>query len=268
MKSTINNMQKNLNRLFVILFILILTLSLSSVESTLQSGSISAQPNFEQIRIYHLNVSTHQNNISSSYHGYLELRLTSTDSQLCQGNLTWYLTWDNGISWTSYSVEYTYSENRSYQFAGLLLYTGWWIPPILHLGDEIRIDGDPPSTNNFLRTTPFTVTDLVSIQIHSEYFLCWQLSYGFSQQQHEAFYYEFHTGILVSAISILFEENQPAHEVYVELASISPAIPVLHPLLHYWTSYYSLILALVGASITTLMVNYLLRHLTKSLKKP
>ena len=258
--------QKYPNQFWVIV-LLILVLSFVPVGIPLSNGSCKTQQIPEQTRIYHLNVSTYHDNISSTYHGYLELKLAAINSELYQGNLTWFLTWDNGLSWTTSSLALSYSGNRSYQFVGLLLYTAWWVPHGLQLGDEVRIDGDPPSTNHLLRTTPFIVTDLVSIQVHSNYYLCWQLSYESTSAHHETFHYEFHTGILINAQSILIEEGQPIHEVYVELTSSYPSLPTLHPLLHYWTSYYSMILALVGATIVTLVANFILRHLSHSPQK-
>ena len=151
--------------------------------------------------------------------------------------------------------------NRSYQFAGVLQYTGWWINPNIQLGDTVRIDGDAPATNNLLRATPFTVTDLISRQIHEHYFLCSQLSYESGQPQYETYLYEFHTGILLRAVSVILDGNKPAFEVNLEIVSASPPLPTIHLLLHYWINYHSLILAFIGATLVVFFINYLIQNL-------
>jgi hypothetical protein len=225
-----------------------------------------AQPTHEQLRIYQIAGTTHLNNLTHSYYGYLELALNTTDGSTYQGNLTWHLTWDDGISWVSDSAEYTYTENRSYQFEGILLYTGLWINPGISIGDRIYIDGDPPSTYNFLRSSPFTVTDLISYEIQSGCYLCWQLSYSSSEPQYETYYFEVQTGVLISATSRLFEGTQLIHEVKAELVSAYPHPPSINPLLHYWFANYSQILALIGATLVTILVRYLLSNSYSSQK--
>ncbi len=227
---------------------------------------LSNQPNyeqtyFEQVRNYRLEVTTRYNNLTSAYQGILELNLNTTGFRSYIGHLTWNLTWDDGKTWSFNTASHLYAWNRSYQFAGLLLYTGWWIHPNIQVGDQIQIDGDEPATNNLLRTAPFIVTDLVSLKIRDNYYLCWQLSYSSSQSQFESYYYEFHSGVLIRATSILQDGNQPVHEIFIELVSAEPTLPTIHLLFHYWINYQSLILALIGATLLTLIFNYLLRHL-------
>ena len=245
------------------LVILLLPLSLWSflpVESTLSINTDSEYAAQDQVRYYRLAVTTRYQNLTSSYHGVLELALNATSFRTYEGRLAWNLTWDEGRTWSTDSVKQTYACNRSYQFAGLLLYTGWWIHPGIQLGDQIRIDGDAPATNSLLRTTPFTVTDLVSIQVQEAYYHCWQLSYTSSQPQYETYYYESHTGILLSATSLLYQGQIPVHEVNLYLLSASPQLPTLHLFLHYWTNHHPLILALTGATLVTLLVYYLIHY--------
>ncbi|MHA2405987.1 MAG: hypothetical protein ACXACH_04465 [Candidatus Hermodarchaeia archaeon] len=243
---------------------LIFSLLFLSFGTLISKHSSQAQPNPEQVRIYQLTGTSRVNNLTSSYYGYLQLVLNVTGDHTYRGNLTWHLTWNDGISWQSDSADYTYAENRSYQFSGILLYSGLWITPNLEIGDQIYIDGDPPSTYNFLHTDPFTVTDLVSLEISSGWFLCWQLSYTSSEPQYDTYYFEVHTGILISANLLLLEGNQPIHEVDVELTSASPNPPSINPFIHYWVTYYSQILALIGATMITFFIRYLLRHFHSS----
>ena len=144
-----------------------------------------------QTRTYQLQVISSNDNLSISYYGKEQLTLNSTGSLYYLGYLTWNLTWDNGHTWYADNTNYTYSSNRTYNYAGLNCYTAWWINPSIQLGEQIRIDGDLPATNNFLRIAPFTVTDLVSIEVAHQYFLCWQLSYSSGNRQHELYYYEY-----------------------------------------------------------------------------
>jgi hypothetical protein len=243
---------------------LILSLLLLSFGTLIPKHLSQAQSDHEQVRIYHITGTSRVNNLTSSYYGYLQLVLNLTGDHTYRGNLTWHLTWNGGISWQSDSADYIYAENRSYHFSGILLHTGLWIIPDIEIGDQIYIDGDPPSTYTFLHTGPFTVTDLVSLEIRSGWFLCWQLSYTSSEPQYETYYFEVHTGILISANLLLLEGNQPIHEVDVELTSASPNPPIINPFIHYWVTYYSQILALIGATMVTLFIRYLLRHLHSS----
>jgi hypothetical protein len=247
-----------LHTLIFISLIMLLLLPLRTVSSHQPSY---AHASTEQLRCYQLGVTTHYDNLTSSYHGILELALNSTGFRTYQGNLIWNLTWDDGNTWSTSSTFYTYDWNRSYHFAGLELYTGWWIHPGVQIGDQVRIDGDAPATNNFLRTAPFIVTDLISLQIQDRFYLCWQLYYASNQPQYETFYYEFHSGILVSASSSLLVGNQPSHQVSVTLLSASPPVPTVQLLLHYWINYQSLIFAFLGATLLTLLVYYLIENL-------
>ena len=242
----------------------ILSLLFLSMGTVISQDSSHAQSIHEQVRIYQLTGTTCLNNLTNSYFGYLQLVLNVTSDHVYHGNLTWHLTWDGGTSWQSDSADYTYAENRSYHFSGVLLYTGMWINPGPQIGDQIYIDGDPPTTYSFLHTDPFTVTDLVSIETQSGWFLCWQLSYTLSDLQYETYYFEVQTGILISATLLLLEENQPIHEVNIELTSASPHPPTINPLLDYWITFYSQILAILGATIVTLFARYLLRHVLSS----
>ncbi|MFX1508724.1 MAG: hypothetical protein ACFFBR_00320 [Promethearchaeota archaeon] len=254
-----------LSILFISLLVLISTLLPIAVSDSIETNNKQMSQN--QIRNYHLVVKSCYGNLSNSYRGIVELVLNSTDDHYYLGSLTWNLTWDEGTTWTTNYASYTYSWNRSYVFAGLTLYTAWWILPGPQLGDQIRIDGDAPATNNFLRIAPFTVTDLVSLYVKEAPCLCWQLTYFSNQPQYEIYYYEFHTGILISATSILVENSQPVHEVYLALSSSYPAFPQIHILFHYWINYQSFIIAFLGATLVTLLLYYLIQHLLPTHRK-
>ena len=251
-----------------LILLLVFFWSFLPVGSTLSLNSDSASTSQDQVRSYHLAVTTRYQNLTSSYQGVLELALNTTGFRTQEGRLTWNLTWDEGRTWSTDSVMQTYAWNRSYQFAGLLLYTGWWIHPGIQLGDQIRIDGDAPATNSLLRTAPFTVTDLVSIQVQEAYYHCWQLSYASSQPQYETYYYESHTGILLRATSLLYEGQILIHEVNLYLLTSSPPLPTIHLFLHYWTNHYPLVLALTGATLVTLLVYHLIHYFNPPTTRP
>lgn len=234
--------------------------TLLSFGGLLSTQPASRQLGLSQMRRYYLSVTTRYNNFTSSYFGTQELILNTSSLRTYNGYITWNLSWDNGNTWVYDSAWITYAWNRSYQFAGHSLYTGWWIPPALQIGAQIRIDGDTPATNTLLRTAPFIVTDLVSIPLNDTYYLCWQLSYSSDSPQYETYYYEFHTGVLVHASSQLWSANLPIHEVEISLLSSWPNLPTISILFHYWFNTHTLILALIGASLTTVFVYYLLQH--------
>ncbi|MFX1564809.1 MAG: hypothetical protein ACFFCH_02340 [Promethearchaeota archaeon] len=255
-----------LSFLFISLLVSVSTFLPITAADSVETNSKPMSPN--QVRNYHLMVVSRYDNLSSSYWGVVELILNSTATHFYLGSLTWNLTWDEGTTWTTNYASYTYSLNRSYQFAGLTLYTAWWVLPGLQLGDQIRIDGDAPVTNNFLRTAPFTVTDLVSLHINEAYYLCWQLTYFSNQLQSETYYYEFHTGILISATSLLFGGSRPVHEAHLWLSSSSPSLPQIHILFHYWINYQSIILAFLGATLVTVLFYYLIQYFLPTHRKP
>jgi hypothetical protein len=260
-----NSKSQLLSFLFVSLLVSVSVFLPIAVTAPLETNNSSVSQN--QTRSYHLLVISHFDNLSRSFWGIVNIVLNSTAINSFLGSITWNLTWDDGTTWITNFASYTYSWNRSYEFAGLTLFTAWWIHPGLQLGDQIRIDGDAPATNNFLRTTPFTVTDLVSLSINEAHYLCWQLTYSSNQPQHETYYYEFHTGALISATSLMFEGSRPVHEAHLTLFSSSPPLPQIHLLFHYWINYQSFILAFVGATLVTLLFYYLIQHLLPTPRK-
>jgi len=215
------------------------------------------QPVDGQTLTYQLQVQSSYDNVSRSFYGTQQLTLETTHNFSLEGQLSWNLTWDNGNTWYTENASYLYSTNRTYQYAGITCYTAWWINPAVQIGDQISIDGDVPATNNFLRLTPFIVTDLFSLEVNHQHFLCWQLSYDSPKYQHETYYYEYHTGILLSATSVQLEANQPVHEIWLELQSSDQPLPSIPPLLHFLTNYNSTLIAFFGATIITLFVYYL-----------
>ena len=228
--------QKRTQRFLKVISILVISLSLlllASGNHSLTQSHLNL-PFDEQTRTYQLQVHSTYDNINRSYYGTQQLSLQNIDNSSIQGQLSWNLTWDNGNTWYAENASYTYFANRTYQYAGLTCYTAWWISPAVQIGDQISIDGDVPVTNNFLRLTPFIVTDLLSLEINQQHYLCWQLSYNSPNFQHETYYYEYHTGILLSATSMQLEANQPVHEVWLELQTADQLPPPIPPLLHFY----------------------------------
>ncbi len=239
----------------------LLLIFLLSVMSNSHASCISTNPvPVIQTRTYQIYVTSSNDNLSISYFGREQLTLNSTDAFSYLGYLSWNLTWDNGHTWYADNTNYTYSPNRTYNYSGVICYTAWWINPSTQLGEQIRIDGDLPATNNFLRIAPFTVTDLISIEVANQYVNCWQLSYLSGNRQHELYYYEYHTGILVRAVSLLRDSTQYVHEIYLELLTATPSLPSNSPILHYWTNYNSIILSLIGATLVALFFYYFLQR--------
>lgn len=255
--------QKRTRSYLKVIFGLVIILSLLHLASgnhSLTQGYLNLSFDV-QTRTYLLQVHSTYDNINRSYYGTQQLTLKITNSSSIQGQLSWNLTWDNGNTWFAENASYIYFTNRTYQYAGLTCYTAWWINSAVQIGDQIPIDGDVPATNNFLRLTPFIVTDLISLEINQQHFLCWQLSYNSPSFQHETYYYEYHTGILLSATSIQLETNQPVHEVWLELQTTGQLPPPIPPLLHFWTNYNSSIIAFIGATVVTLLSYYFLQRI-------
>lgn len=248
------------NLLFVVLFLFLVLIPTYCGLSHSQFRQGTAN----QSRLYWLQARTIHGEDISSYYGFQQLTLNETSSFILQGQINWNLTWDDGKTWFSNNATFAYGLDRTYEYAGLRCYTGWWIDPTVALGDQIRIDGDPPATNNFLHTAQFTVTDLVSWELHQQYYLCWQLTYLTSTGQHEIYHYEYHTGVLVMATSVLQVASHPVHEVHVELRSSNPSIPTIHPVLHFWVNYNSFIFAFLGATLVTLFMHYTLQRARSS----
>ncbi|MFX0079962.1 MAG: hypothetical protein ACFE8O_12050, partial [Candidatus Hermodarchaeota archaeon] len=182
--------------------VIILSLLLLASDNHSLTQSHFTQPFDVQTRTYQLQVHSTYDNINRSYYGTQQLTLQTINSSSIQGQLSWNLTWDNGNTWYAENASYIYFTNRTYHYAGITCYTAWWINLAVQIGDQIPIDGDVPATNNFLRLTPFIVTDLLSLEVNQQHFLCWQLSYTSPNYQHEIYYYEYHTGILLSATSM------------------------------------------------------------------
>ncbi|MFX1244358.1 MAG: hypothetical protein ACFE8F_05305 [Promethearchaeota archaeon] len=227
-----------------------------SCTASFSPTSVSAQ----ETRIYQLRVITTYQNLTSSYFGTEIVSLNSTGDLSFEGILSWNITFDEGQTWLSDSVQVTYDWNRTYQYAGLMRYTAWWIHPSVQLGSQIQIDGDAPATNNHLRIQPFTVTDLISLDLDRTYYLCWQLTYN-TNHQHETYYYDYYTGVLLKASTIVENIDQPVHEIYLTMESATPAPPSINPFHHLWITYNSFLLALIGASLVSLIVYYLLQRL-------
>ncbi len=244
----------------ILTLILILVFIQGQALSNQTANAINNHSSEIQIRIYQLEVTTRYENLTSVYSGIQQLTLNSTGPLTYQGLLQWNLTWDNGLTWQSYNSSFTYEWNRTYEYAGLSCYTAWWISPVVQPGDQIHIDGDVPVTNTFLRTSPFIVKDLVSFEVNQQYYLCWQLVYT-SDRQYETFYYEFYTGMLIYAISILSQGSTTIFEAQIQLQSATPPPPSIHFLLHFWTNYNHIILALIGATATSFLIYHLLRKL-------
>jgi hypothetical protein len=249
--------QRNTRHPFLWLTPLIL---LSSLTSNIQLAQTNTNPSITtQIRTYKLNVSSSNANLSTSYYGRVQIILNSTESSSYLGLLSWNLTWDNGRTWYADCTTQTYSSNRTYTFAGINCSTAWWINPAIQLGDQIPIDGDLPATNNFLRIAPFTVTDLISVDVNYQTLLCWQLSYTSGNRQHEIYYYEYHTGALVQAKSLLEDSSHYTLVMYLELQTATPPLPSNSPILHYWVNYNSLFFSFIGATFVALLFYLLLR---------
>jgi hypothetical protein len=201
----------------------------------------------------------HQN-LTSSYYGTQSVSLNATTSFGYQAMLSWNVTFDEGQTWTFNSVQVSYDWNRTYHYGGTDWCTAWWIHPNVQLGSRVRIDGDVPATNNHPRIRPFTVTDLLSIDLNLKYYLCWQLAYTTSQQK-EHFYYDYYTGLLLKATSIVEDAGQPVHEIDLTLQSAFPSLLTHHILYHFWITYDSAFIALIGASLIASFVFFLLRRL-------
>jgi len=257
-----SSLQHNRSFLKVIsgLVIILGLLFLASGNHSLSQGLFNQQVD-TQARTYQLQVHSSYDNITRSFYGTQQLTLKISNSSSIQGHLLWNLTWDNGKTWYAENASYIYFINRTYQYAGLTCYTAWWIHPAVQIGDQIQIDGDVPATNNFLRLAPFIVTDLLSLEVNQQHYLCWQLTYNSPNYQHETYYYEYHTGILLSATSVQFEAHQPVHEVWLELQTADQLPPPISPLLHFWTNYNSTLIAFIGATTVTLLGYYLLQRI-------
>jgi hypothetical protein len=214
----------------------------------------------EGTRIYNVQVTSTHQNLTSSYYGTESVSLNATGSFGYQAVLSWNITYDNGQTWGFHSVQVSYDWNRTYQLAGIDWYSGWWIHPNVQLGSQIRIDGDAPATNNHPRLQPFTVTDLISLDLNQNYYLCWLLTFTTSQQ-HERFYYDFYTGLLLKATSTVENAGQPIHEIKMTLQSAIPSLLTLHLLYHIWITYDSILFAFVGATLSTLFVFYLIQRM-------
>ncbi len=251
--------RESIKAVLVLVFFFCLIIMISrSLSSAL---TLYNQPLDNQTLTYQLEAHTSYDNVNRSFYGTQQLTLNTIDNYSILGQLSWNLTWDNGITWNFENTTYIYSMNRTYQYAGLTCYTAWWIHPTIQIGDKIPIDGDVPATNNFLRLTPFTVTDLLSHKVNHQYFLCWQLSYDSPNNQHETYYYEYQTGILLSATSVRFEANQPVHEIWLELQTAEQPPPPIPPTLHFWTNYNTTLIAFLGATVVSFFVYYLLQRI-------
>lgn len=214
----------------------------------------------EGTRLYQVRVTSLYQNLTSSYYGTQSVSLNATESLGYRAVLSWNITFDDGQTWTFNSVQVSYDWNRTYHYAGMDCYTAWWIHPNIQLGSQVRIDGDAPATNNNLRAEPFTVSDLLSIELDFKYYLCWQLTFTTNQQQ-EHFYYDYYTGLLLEATSIVQDAGQPVHKIDLSLQSASPSLPTLHIVHHFWITYDSVLIALIGASLTALFVFFIIQRL-------
>jgi hypothetical protein len=175
------------------------------------------------------------------------------------GRVTYRYTWDEGESWTTIEEEYTYSEDRTYLYLTETLYTGWWIDTLLQEGSLVYIDGDMPATNQFSRTGPFIVHEMLGITVGGTEYICWRLTYNSpANGQSEAFYYETRTGILVAAYADLYQPNLEKH-MTIEIQPTENPLPKADPLTLLWVSYGSVTLSIAASSVATLGAFYLLR---------
>ena len=254
--------------LFVKLVPILVLISLILVFPSLSpASSTSSLLSTEGSRLYRVQVTSIHQNLTSSYYDTQNVRLNATASFGYHALLSWNVTFDEGQTWIANSVQVSYDWNRTYNYGGNDWYTAWWIHPNVQLGSRVRIDGDVPATNNHLRICPFTVTDLLSIELNLKYYLCWQLTYSTSHQK-EHFYYEYYTGLLLKATSILEDAGQPVHEIDLALQSAFPSLPSHHVLYHFWIMYDSAFIALIGASLITSCVFFLIRRLREYRFRP
>jgi hypothetical protein len=223
----------------------------------------SVTDRYNMTRIYSLDISTCYDNTTTDILGTQVVTFTSQDVTTILGYISWNLTWDEGITWSYTNITQIYGTNRTYQIAGVPLFTAWWIDPSIDLGYNVKIDGDAPATDQLLRSTPFQVTDLVSYTIDNQCFICWLLRYETVSGQQESFYYERMTGVLVAAQSILTNQDSTSHEIFVELKATSSSLPQADIFANLWFSYGTLVVSIVLATISTLGAYLLLKHVSQ-----
>ena len=244
-------MAKRLSILFAMSTLLILSILLTSTCST------SATPPLDTSFVYDFDTVRVTN--EDTIHCIGEQTITLGFSMEGVTGLVYYrYSWDEGQSWTTIEEEYLYSEDRTYLYFTELLYTGWWVETSLQEGGLIHIDGDMPATNQFSRTGPFTVREMLGITVGGTEYICWRLTYESQENgQSESFYYETRTGILIAAYSSLDQPTLEKH-MSIEIQPNENALPKADPFTLLWISYGSIALSLTVSSIVTLSAFYVL----------
>jgi hypothetical protein len=194
-------------------------------------------------------------------YGIQNVSLVHLDSATILGYISWNITFDEGNTWQYFSFIKTYYVNRTYNYAGFLAYTGWWIPPTVKIGEQIPIDGDAPVTASFPRSGPFIVTELATLKLANQTFMCWLLTYEMLNEHQEQFYYERYTGILLAAYSRRYQSGELNQTLRLELINDSPLLPRVDPLNEFWLSYGSMSISFLGAILPTAAAYYFLRRL-------
>ena len=241
--------------LLLLILILIIRYPLCQVKGDISSSKI-------QICQYSLDVNSSYANVSTHYYGSQLVVLESMKNGTFFGYVSWNLTWNEGATWQFFNTTYLYLPNRTYSHSNISLFTGWWIAPNVQIGDLIHIDGDPPALNFFPRSAPFRVSELTSLNIGSNHYTCWLLSYETTSGQQERFYYEQWTGVLVNAENIFTIYNASTGEVlYFEfeysflttftnykwpiMTTMMPVLSIADPILKFFTTYALFILVIL-----------------------
>ncbi len=194
-------------------------------------------------------------------YGIQNVTLVPIDSTTILGYISWNITFDEGNTWQYTSLIKTYNVNRTYNYAGFLAYTGWWIHPTVKIGEQIPIDGDAPVTASFPRSGPFIVIELVTLKLDNQAFMCWLLTYELLNEHQERFYYERYTGVLLAAYSHRYQLGELNQSLNLELLSDSPLLPRADPLSELWLTYGSISVSFLGALLPTTAAYYFLRRM-------
>ncbi len=245
------------NPVFLPTIILLLIISASHLPLT--QGKSITDP-YNMTRIYSLDISTHYGNTTTHIFGTQFVTFASQDPNSIYGYISWNLTWDEGITWSFFNITHVFDLNRTYEIAGVSLFTAWWIDPSIDLGDSVSIDGDAPATDQLIRSAPFQVTDLVSYTTDNQCFICWVLIYETASGQQESFYYERMTGVLVAAQSVSSNQGSTFHQIHLELEATTPLLPQADPFANLWFSYGSFIASLALATISAIGAYHLLKR--------
>ena len=238
--------------LLLFILILIFIYPLCQIKGNVSSSKI-------QICQYSLDVKSSYANVSTHYYGSQLVVLESLKNESFFGYISWNLTWDEGTTWQFFNTTYLYLPNRTYSHSNISLFTSWWIIPNVQIGNLIHIDGDPPATNFFPRSAPFRVSELTSLNIGSNHYTCWLLSYETTSGQQERFYYEQWTGILLAVYSKAIKTNSIQHEIHLALETANPNLPQTNRSIQLFLEFGSQAIAFLIALLSAWMALKLLQ---------